>query len=182
MSLDLHTFRSLKLESSHPAFWCNMTTLVPSNSDEDPRLVFETHTGIEQFWVDRQDLFHSHGYTLRPRYRPGWIPSWRLDPTLDIFDAEDHVTWPVSCKISLTSISDVIIDVSNQRSGCAETFGQQTRSYQTSSSKFRRSPYCDILFRTSPSRRSAKPLCSCPGRHRRSRRPHYIFLSYAFPP
>ncbi|KDQ64115.1 hypothetical protein JAAARDRAFT_27739 [Jaapia argillacea MUCL 33604] len=31
---------------------------------------------IEEEWRDRQPFLASRGYMLRPRYRPGWIPSW----------------------------------------------------------------------------------------------------------
>ncbi|KAJ7159948.1 kinase-like domain-containing protein [Mycena crocata] len=30
----------------------------------------------EQFWVDSQPFLLARGYQLRPRYRPGWVPSW----------------------------------------------------------------------------------------------------------
>ena len=32
----------------------------------------------EVFWRDRFELFESRGFRLRPRYRPGWIPSWTV--------------------------------------------------------------------------------------------------------
>ncbi|KAI0774924.1 kinase-like domain-containing protein [Trametes elegans] len=38
----------------------------------------------ERFWQERQPYLHKHGYQLRPRYLPGWQPSWRgtrIDPT-----------------------------------------------------------------------------------------------------
>jgi hypothetical protein len=28
-------------------------------------------------WRDRQPWLEEHGYTLRPRYRPDWTPSWK---------------------------------------------------------------------------------------------------------
>lgn len=31
----------------------------------------------ELAWRDRQPYLESRGYLLRPRYRPGWILSWR---------------------------------------------------------------------------------------------------------
>ena len=31
----------------------------------------------EVWWVARQEALEVAGYMLRPRYRPGWIPSWR---------------------------------------------------------------------------------------------------------
>ncbi|KAJ7078432.1 kinase-like domain-containing protein [Mycena belliarum] len=32
----------------------------------------------EQFWVANQPFLLAHGYQLRPRYRPDWVPSWIL--------------------------------------------------------------------------------------------------------
>ena len=31
---------------------------------------------IEASWVGRQEALERAGYMLRPRYRPGWKPSW----------------------------------------------------------------------------------------------------------
>ena len=31
----------------------------------------------EAWWAERQEALEAAGYMLRPRYRPGWIPSWR---------------------------------------------------------------------------------------------------------
>jgi len=30
----------------------------------------------EEWWVERQEALERAGYMLRPRYRPGWTPSW----------------------------------------------------------------------------------------------------------
>jgi len=30
----------------------------------------------EEWWVERQQALEQAGYMLRPRYRPGWKPSW----------------------------------------------------------------------------------------------------------
>ena len=40
------------------------------------------HTG-EVFWRDRYDWLREHGYTLRTRYKPDWVPSWKA--TGDIY-------------------------------------------------------------------------------------------------
>ena len=58
--------------------------------------VYATLTPLEEFWRDRQEYFLSCGYTLRTRYRPGWVPSWEKDPTLTIRYTEDSVSWHVS--------------------------------------------------------------------------------------
>ena len=31
---------------------------------------------VEAWWVERQETLERVGYMLRPRYRPGWKPSW----------------------------------------------------------------------------------------------------------
>ncbi len=30
----------------------------------------------ERWWVERQEALERAGYMLRPRYQPGWQPSW----------------------------------------------------------------------------------------------------------
>ena len=43
---------------------------------------------LETWWVERQEALEAVGYMLRPRYRPGWIPSWRGTNKFYL-DAED---------------------------------------------------------------------------------------------
>jgi hypothetical protein len=31
---------------------------------------------VERWWVERQEALERAGYMLRPRFRPGWQPSW----------------------------------------------------------------------------------------------------------
>jgi hypothetical protein len=31
---------------------------------------------VEAWWVERQEALERAGYMLRPRYHPGWKPSW----------------------------------------------------------------------------------------------------------
>lgn len=51
---------------------------------------------VEIAWRDRQPYLESRGYMLRPRYRPGWQPSWKLDPTIRARHAEDSLSTHVS--------------------------------------------------------------------------------------
>ena len=51
----------------------------------------------EKWWRDRANLFEHHGYKLRPRYLPGWKPSW-LGTDLHPFTCEDSHTVVVSCQ------------------------------------------------------------------------------------
>ncbi|OSD06648.1 kinase-like protein [Trametes coccinea BRFM310] len=60
-----------------------------ADSESVIRDLVATLTPIEEFWKARQSFFVEHGYTLRPRFRPGWVPSWRRDPTIDFLNAED---------------------------------------------------------------------------------------------
>ncbi len=32
---------------------------------------------LEVYWRDHYDWLRQRGYTLRPRYKPDWVPSWR---------------------------------------------------------------------------------------------------------
>ncbi|TFK83269.1 hypothetical protein K466DRAFT_603008 [Polyporus arcularius HHB13444] len=55
--------------------------------------VFVDFTETEVFWREHQDFLYSRGYTLRHRYRLGWVPSWRQDPTIRLLDAEDRLSF-----------------------------------------------------------------------------------------
>ncbi|KAI5900649.1 uncharacterized protein SCHCODRAFT_02563594 [Schizophyllum commune H4-8] len=43
----------------------------------------------EQWWVDHRSWLENRGYLLRPRFTPGWSPSWH-DPKVNSEDAEDR--------------------------------------------------------------------------------------------
>ena len=45
-------------------------------------------TETEQWWANQQIWLAQQGYVLRPRYRPGWIPSWKKGRVSE-FKAED---------------------------------------------------------------------------------------------
>ncbi|KAG8900079.1 hypothetical protein FRC00_014634 [Tulasnella sp. 408] len=40
----------------------------------------ESLTEDELPWLARYEFLKEHGYLLRPRYRPGWTPSWEATP------------------------------------------------------------------------------------------------------
>ena len=42
----------------------------------------------EVWWRDRYHQLHDHGYLLRPRYSPQWVPSWKTS-NRDSEDSED---------------------------------------------------------------------------------------------
>ncbi|CEL61116.1 hypothetical protein RSOLAG1IB_09767 [Rhizoctonia solani AG-1 IB] len=49
----------------------------------------EKRSGVEERWVSFQPYLLSKGYQLRPRYRPDWVPSWKVDTTRHPSDCED---------------------------------------------------------------------------------------------
>ncbi|TBU50532.1 kinase-like domain-containing protein [Dichomitus squalens] len=53
---------------------------------------YATLSSLEITWRDRQQYLESRGYMLRRRYRPGWVPSWKTDPSIRPTDAEDSLT------------------------------------------------------------------------------------------
>ena len=55
-----------------------------SEQPHDPTKLYES----EVFWRNHQKWLEEHGYMLRPRLRPGWIPSW-LESKKLIFESED---------------------------------------------------------------------------------------------
>ncbi|KAL1945656.1 hypothetical protein VTO73DRAFT_1658 [Trametes versicolor] len=52
----------------------------------------------EMFWVARQPSLKTNGYDLRPRYRPGWLPSWSREQ-VDWLDAEDALGLPLRSNV-----------------------------------------------------------------------------------
>ncbi|KAH9894107.1 kinase-like domain-containing protein [Cubamyces lactineus] len=54
--------------------------------------VFAELSQSEVEWQERQPFLESHGYMLRPRYRPGWIPSWWRNPGQRAITAEDRLS------------------------------------------------------------------------------------------
>lgn len=61
---------------------------------DDPSLKLEPH---EEWWRDHYEWLKSKGYELRPRYRPGWTPSWEKTH-IPYLSCEDHVHTIVSRK------------------------------------------------------------------------------------
>ncbi|KZV68704.1 hypothetical protein PENSPDRAFT_609718 [Peniophora sp. CONT] len=57
-------------------------------------------------WRDRQLFLQSKGYMLRPRLRPGWVPSWLMTGE-DPMDCEDGESLPARSRlVDATRISD----------------------------------------------------------------------------
>ncbi len=62
------------------------------------------HADLNEYeirWRDRQEFLASQGYMLRPRYRPGWVPSWQTDSSRYPAEFEDYWEIPVSTILTL---------------------------------------------------------------------------------
>ncbi|EED77210.1 predicted protein, partial [Postia placenta Mad-698-R] len=59
----------------------------------------------EYFWRDRYQWLQEHGYLLRPRYKPDWVPSWQ-GTKKDYSDCEDGLMIEHACIIDATRLSD----------------------------------------------------------------------------
>ncbi|KAF7797588.1 hypothetical protein EIP86_008788 [Pleurotus ostreatoroseus] len=60
----------------------------------------------EIWWRDHQQWLQEKGYMLRPRYRPGWIPSWEGKPDMDPLSCEDGILQSRDSLLDATRISD----------------------------------------------------------------------------
>ena len=69
----------------------------------------------ERWWVERQEALEQAGYMLRPRFRPGWQPSW-TGTNKQFLDFEDgrsiRVRYLLLTIVLLLMISDA------PRNGC----------------------------------------------------------------
>lgn len=70
---------------------------------ENPVVWHGEISGPETWWVARQEALEHAGYMLRPRYRPGWKPSW-VGTDKDAFDSEDGQSHSVSADAFTPSI------------------------------------------------------------------------------
>ncbi|KAJ3015694.1 hypothetical protein NUW54_g170 [Trametes sanguinea] len=62
------------------------------DSGRSDRELFARLSSVERWWIDHQPFLEQHGYQLRPRYRPGWEPSWLRDESASFLRAEDHLS------------------------------------------------------------------------------------------
>ncbi|KAG8975789.1 hypothetical protein FRC05_004999 [Tulasnella sp. 425] len=57
-------------------------------------------------WAARFDFLQSQGYLLRPRYRPGWVATWKTDKAVKIYECEDGIAVARPNLLDATRISD----------------------------------------------------------------------------
>src|SRR5258707_12879699 len=101
-SLCLH-FHQVMVESDTASGWRRRVKAqfgTGSTSDKENIYASTTAlTAIEKKWRHRQVFLESKGYRLRPRLRPGWIPSWTAVGGQP-HDFEDSIQLPVRNKHS----------------------------------------------------------------------------------
>jgi len=76
----------------------------------------------ELAWRDKQLFLESRGYMLRPRFRPGWIPSWRVTGArpLDCEDASQLRMFPHT--VDATRMSDgKLVSIKRVHTGSTES-------------------------------------------------------------
>ena len=61
-----------------------------AKTSEDPPNYDDELAIAEKWWKERYNLLENRGYRLRPRYQPGWTPSW-VKTSLSKYDCEDSV-------------------------------------------------------------------------------------------
>lgn len=74
-----------------------MENLSPVSTDAELDADGFALSSDEKWWKDRAVFLESKGYRLRPRFLPGWTPSWKTR-SLDPYLCEDGVIHHVSSK------------------------------------------------------------------------------------
>ena len=75
-------------ESSSPSTLANNLTESEKKFIHELQDIRAQHNSYEDAWTSRYEMLESYGYRLRPRFRPGWVPSWH-GTDLNPFDCED---------------------------------------------------------------------------------------------
>ncbi|KAI0676773.1 kinase-like domain-containing protein [Trametes maxima] len=69
--------------------------------------IFARLSNQERYWQEHQEFLESRGYLLRPRYKPGWVPSWTGNPTFNVLRTEDAIRLPFRPNVvDATRVSD----------------------------------------------------------------------------
>ncbi|KAG6897209.1 hypothetical protein C0993_007673 [Termitomyces sp. T159_Od127] len=120
MSSELHELYEKPLDDSHlwhsTHQWKDAQKVLQAAIATNPSFKYvDPHTFAgdllidEKLWADHQPYLLSRGYQLRPRYRPGWVPSWKncKSPLRDLDDFEDSIVAASSRRVlDATRVSD----------------------------------------------------------------------------
>jgi len=75
----------------------------------------------EAFWRENYQFLLDHGYLLRPRYSPDWVPSW-IGTNKGPWNCEDGIYLAVSSCIILLKNANLLFFLSVSRSVMRSTF------------------------------------------------------------
>ena len=78
----------------------------------DKLLVLRSH---EIWWRDRYEMLLSHGYQLRPRLRPGWVPSWIANGKRPMQSEDFFALLVCSTSTLIFEVSSTIVGTEEQR-------------------------------------------------------------------
>ena len=83
-----------------------MTDDIPAWRKNGVKIVFDLSSG-EKAWRNRQKMLERHGYLLRPRYRPEWVPSWlgTEEPPYEFEDGIICAVSPIRTLVALPSLT-----------------------------------------------------------------------------
>jgi len=70
---------------------------------EEISVVLSRLSNAERKWKSRTEMLENEGYTLRPRLRPGWTPSW-VESGEHPLGCEDGERLPVSNSLGHTVV------------------------------------------------------------------------------
>ncbi|KAJ3481139.1 hypothetical protein NLI96_g7865 [Meripilus lineatus] len=79
---------------------------IPQPQELSPFSIHERLGESESFWSDHSQWLEEKGYMLRPRYRPGWVPSWVAENKPMPLMAEDQRYFGHPDTMDATRISD----------------------------------------------------------------------------
>nr|GAT49096.1 predicted protein [Mycena chlorophos] len=77
------------------------------NDAEAAAAFYEELSPGEEYWRDHYEWLKSCGYELRPRFRPDWVPSWKVDSTKTA----------MLCSDSWSPVNEVVIDARRSSDG-----------------------------------------------------------------
>ncbi|KAF7797589.1 hypothetical protein EIP86_008789 [Pleurotus ostreatoroseus] len=83
----------------------DVTGILPRGRARLQQLSAQLSSG-EIWWRDHQQWLEKKGYMLRPRYRPGWVPSWEGNPDMNPLSCEDGILQGRDALLDATRISD----------------------------------------------------------------------------
>ncbi|KAF9480297.1 hypothetical protein BDN70DRAFT_905842 [Pholiota conissans] len=94
----------------------------------------------ELYWRSKQPWLKTHGYELRPRYQPDWVPSWITnppeEPVIGLLKREDYRWLNAPTIIDATRVKDGVVVILKKIHKLGNSYDQEAEiSLYLSSSK-----------------------------------------------